>query len=72
LMRKALRDLARVLPAHGARLIHQAFDAVVVACPDGEEKRVGAVVKQTMESAAQLRVPLVVKIKSGPNLAAVT
>jgi len=71
LMRKALRDLARVLPAHGARLIHQAFDAVVVACPQGHEQHVGALVKQTMESVAQLRVPLVVKIKSGPNMAAI-
>ncbi|KYF57779.1 hypothetical protein BE04_39470 [Sorangium cellulosum] len=70
-MRKALRDLARVLPAHGGRLIHQAFDAVVIACPAGEEQRVGAVVKDTMESVAQLRVPLVVKIKSGPNMAAI-
>ncbi len=65
LMRKAMRELARVLPAHGARLIHQAFDAVVVACPSGEEQGVGAVVKQTMESVAQLNVPLVVKIKVG-------
>ncbi|UQA57482.1 DNA polymerase [Polyangium aurulentum] len=71
LMRKALRDLARVLSAHGARLIHQAFDAVVVACPRGEEAHVGALVKRTMESVAKLSVPLVVKIKSGPNMAAI-
>jgi DNA polymerase I len=52
---------------HGARLIMQVHDELVVEVADAEVAEVEAVVKSLMEGAAQLRVPLRVDTGVGAN-----
>ena len=48
-----------------ARLILQVHDELIVEAPPEEEASVRAILKDCMENAAQLRVPLVADIQSG-------
>jgi DNA polymerase-1 len=51
----------------GTRMLLQVHDELVFEVPEGEREAAGALVKQEMEGAAQLRVPLVVGVGTGPN-----
>jgi DNA polymerase I len=51
----------------GARLLLQVHDELVLEVSEGEVDAVMALVKRHMEGAAQLKVPLVVDVGSGPN-----
>ena len=62
LLHDALRD-----GRHAARLLLQVHDELVLEAPPAEIDAVKALVKRTMESAATLRVPLVVDIGVGTN-----
>ncbi len=50
-----------------AKMILQVHDELLFEAPAGELSALRALVKPAMERAAELRVPLVVDVKSGPN-----
>ena len=49
------------------RMILQVHDELVLEAPDQDTERVGLLVKEAMESAAVLAVPLVVDVGVGGN-----
>ncbi|MEN6561753.1 MAG: DNA polymerase I [Acidobacteriota bacterium] len=51
------------------RMILQVHDELVFEVPEGEERAVGPLVREAMEGAAGLAVPLVVNLGFGPNWA---
>ncbi len=51
----------------GGRLLLQVHDELVLECPRGELSSVAALVRDTMEGAIALNVPLKVTTKAGPN-----
>ena len=63
----AMNAVVRRLEQEGleARLILQVHDELIVEAPPEEEKAVFAILKECMEGAASLRVPLVADIHSG-------
>jgi DNA polymerase-1 len=69
LIKIAMVNIHRALAAGGlrARLLLQVHDELVVEAPREEVERVSQLVKHHMESAAQLRVPLVVDVGVGDN-----
>ena len=50
-----------------ARMLLQVHDELVIECPDQEIEAVVALVRQCMQSAYTLRVPLKVDVEVGPN-----
>ena len=50
-----------------ARLILQVHDELLIECPPEEEERVNALLKECMESAYPLNVPLTVDVHSGES-----
>ena len=69
LIKIAMRTIHRRLADEGlaARLILQVHDELVLEAPEAEVDRVSLLVREAMESAADLRVPLVVDVGVGPN-----
>lgn len=59
------RRLKNEVPA--AHLILQVHDELVVEAPQDQANKVAAIMKETMESAARLAVPLTADIGIGPN-----
>ena len=53
----------------GARLLLQVHDELVLECPQEELKPTARLVRQVMQHAAQLKVPLKTDAKAGPNWA---
>jgi len=49
------------------RMLLQVHDELVFEVPEAERAAAASLVKQEMEGAAQLRVPLVVSVGTGPN-----
>ena len=58
-------DLPKV--SAGSRMLMQVHDELVFEAPAKDAKRVSEFVRETMESAAKLRVPLVAEVHSGKN-----
>jgi len=54
-------------PTPGCRMILTVHDELVFELPEGEVEAAAPVVKQAMESAYELKVPLTVTVGSGPN-----
>jgi DNA polymerase-1 len=52
-----------------SRLVLQVHDELVFEYPDGEENKLIAVVKNEMENAMELKVPLKISLKKGANWA---
>ena len=52
-----------------ARLILQVHDELIVECPESEAELVGQILRQEMEQAATLSVPLTVEVHSGHSWA---
>jgi DNA polymerase-1 len=52
---------------YAARLLLQVHDELVVEAPEAEVEAVGRLVRECMEGAASLRVPLVATVGAGPN-----
>jgi DNA polymerase-1 len=50
-----------------ARLLLQVHDELVLEAPESQVEEVSALVKRHMEGAAELKVPLVVDVGTGPN-----
>jgi DNA polymerase-1 len=69
LIKKAMVDLLpRLRRAHPeARLLLQVHDELVLESPRDEAAATGALVREVMESARPLAVPLVVDLRIGPN-----
>lgn len=69
LIKRGMILLHDVLAAEGlqARILLQVHDELVIESPPGEIERVSALVKAKMETAASLRVPLVVEVGVGDN-----
>jgi DNA polymerase-1 len=69
LIKKAMIAVHHALPAAGleARLLLQVHDELVVEAPEAEVEQASALLKQHMEGAAQLSVPLVVEVGIGNN-----
>lgn len=65
----AMRDLPGALAKAGlsAKLLLQVHDELVLECPQRELKQTARVVRQVMESAFKLVVPLGVEVRSGSN-----
>jgi DNA polymerase-1 len=71
LIKLAMIRLDRVLKKRGlaARMILQVHDELLLEAPDGEWQEVAALAKREMEGVADLKIPLKVELKSGPNWA---
>lgn len=69
IIKRSMIQLSRRLKELGleARLLLQVHDELVLECPRSHVVTVGRIVKEAMENAAQLKVPLVVELKAGPN-----
>lgn len=69
LIKKAMVAVDASLRREGlkARMLLQVHDELVVEAPEAEVAAVSALLKRDMEAAADLAVPLVVDIKTGPN-----
>jgi DNA polymerase-1 len=69
IMKIAMIRLHRELRDGGyqARMLLQVHDELVIECPDHEIDAVVAVVRDSMQSAYSLRVPLKVDVEAGPN-----
>ncbi len=69
IMKIAMIRLHRELRDGGyrARMLLQVHDELVIECPDQEIEAVVALVRQCMQSAYTLRVPLKVDVEVGPN-----
>jgi len=52
-----------------SRLVLQVHDELVFEYPRGEEKRLAALVREEMENAIKLKVPLQVSLKTGESWA---
>jgi DNA polymerase-1 len=72
IIKTAMVRLDRSLAAGGvaARLVLQIHDELLVECPEHELDRVVTLIRDAMEGAAELVVPLAVDVGSGPNWAA--
>ena len=69
IMKLAMIEIRRRFNAEGIRskMILQVHDEVVIDTLQSELERVKAIVKEAMESVAQLRVPLTAEVNSGDN-----
>jgi len=65
----AMLKVFRALQSNGlqAKIILQVHDELIIECPESEEERVKAIVKEEMTQAVSLRVPLEIGISSGRN-----
>jgi len=69
ILKLAMRDLHGLLKERklASRMVLTVHDELVVDCPKEELKEAVELVRQAMEQAYSLRVPLVVDMKAGPN-----
>jgi DNA polymerase-1 len=69
ILKKAMIDLHAALPRHGlrARMILTVHDELLFECPKEEADTAAALVRERMESAASLKVPLTVDVGIGEN-----
>ncbi len=69
LMKLAMIKVAKKLPvtSKGSQMILQVHDELVFEVPEPEVKKVAKLVKQEMENALKLSVPIVVELKQGKN-----
>ncbi len=67
----AMRQVQSRLMEEGmaSRLLVQVHDELDFSAPEGEVEALSAMVREVMENAAQLRVPLVVDVQAGANWA---
>ncbi|MEX0594711.1 MAG: DNA polymerase I [Patescibacteria group bacterium] len=68
LMKKSMIKVAEQLP-EGAAMLLQIHDELLFEIDKGLEEKVAGVVREIMGSAAELKVPMVVDVKTGSNWA---
>ncbi len=66
ILKRAMLDVHAALPNH-TRMILTVHDELLFECPDTAAEEVAALVRQKMESAAALQVPLTVDLGIGRN-----
>jgi DNA polymerase I len=71
LIKLAMIRLDRVLKERGlgARMILQVHDELLLEAPENEWREAAKLAKREMEGVAELKIPLKVELKSGPNWA---
>ena len=69
LIKIAMIEIDRRLPTEGfaAKMILQVHDELLFEAPEKEIPRLKKLVKQSMENVQELKVPLIVDVKVGPN-----
>ncbi len=68
ILKRAMIDVhAALAPSTGARMILTVHDELLFEVPVEQAPRVAEIVRERMQSAARLRVPLTVDIGIGPN-----
>jgi DNA polymerase I len=67
LIKLAMIELDGILDNYNSRMILQVHDELLFEAPENEAAAVRELVKQVMEGAYTLRVPLRVETKAGPN-----
>ncbi len=72
LMKLAMIRVSRRLKGTGIMLILQVHDELVLEAPETEGDRAAAIVREEMENAHPLSVPLLVDVSRGPDWAAMT
>lgn len=68
LMKYSMVQVAPKLP-EGAKMLLQIHDELLFEVEKGLEEKVAKIVKEVMGSVAELKVPMIVDIKTGPNWA---
>ncbi len=65
----AMNNVYRALKDGGfkSKLILQVHDELIIDCPEDEVEKVSALLKECMEGATELSVPLIVDVESGSN-----
>lgn len=63
----AMLNVARALKGMKSKLILQIHDELIVEADDGEVEAVKRIVKESMENAVQLNVPLTVEVSAAKN-----
>lgn len=73
IMKLAMIRLDEMLKKQGmsSRLVLQVHDSLVLECPEREVDQAQELLREAMEAAIELRVPLRVKVKTGKHLAEV-
>ena len=69
IMKIAMINVSRRLRAEGlaAKLILQVHDELIVECPEHEAEASGSILREEMENAASLSVPLIAETRSGKS-----
>ena len=69
IIKLAMLRVARALPAQGlqAQMVLQVHDELLFECPEAEVRPLSALVRDAMQDAYPLDVPLRVEVKSGAN-----
>ena len=67
IIKLAMIRLDRELLPTGARLLLQVHDELLLEVPEDRTEEVSAMVREVMEGAANLKVPLRVEVGAGPN-----
>ena len=65
----AMVNVDSVLKAEGlkTRIILQVHDELILEAPEAEVKRASEILKEKMETAVELKVPLTVDVHTGKN-----
>jgi len=67
IIKLAMIELGARLKPFGARLLLQVHDELLIEVPEDRADEVAALVREVMEGAASLSVPLSVEVGTGPN-----
>jgi DNA polymerase-1 len=67
LMKLAMIEVAKKLEKFEAKMILQVHDELVVEVKKGEEKKVGEILKETMEGVVKMLVPVKVEVNIGQS-----
>ncbi len=67
IIKKAMTDVFASLRSTPARMIMQVHDELIFEVPENELQHYAASIKEQMQNAVKLRVPLLVSAKAGPN-----
>jgi DNA polymerase-1 len=69
LIKRAMVQISGALEGSAlkSRMVLQVHDELIFECPQDELSRVSVLVRQLMEGAITMQVPLVVTLKAGPN-----
>ncbi len=71
IIKVAMIRVDRALREHGlrSRLISQVHDELILECPPEEAEEAGRLLREAMENAIRLKVPLVAEVHSGSSWA---